>query len=173
MIFPRRVFLSPLPMIDKIWLNESTKMWLHQHPFELFLPKEATHLTVGTLPPPRFFYGDLKSGDVPFCYGSIDGQLWPILDRIYSLDLRFENSAAAVQERKTFLTQINMGICDIVAHCYRKNGTLLIWECKRCNCVIFLVIWIRFPRCKHYCSREGIIKMVLPIFLNVTWKVKD
>lgn len=97
------------------------KMWLHQHPFELFLPKEATHLIVGTLPPPRFFYGDLKSGYVPFCYGSIDGQFWPILDRIYSLDLRFENSAAAVQERKTFLTQINMGICDIVAHCYRKK----------------------------------------------------
>ncbi|MGB0656824.1 MAG: uracil-DNA glycosylase family protein, partial [Flavobacteriaceae bacterium] len=97
------------------------KMWLHQHPFEPFLPKEATHLIVGTLPPPRFSYGNLKPGDVPFCYGSIDGQLWPILDRMYSLDLRFENSAAAVEERKAFLNQTKLGICDIVAHCYREK----------------------------------------------------
>jgi len=97
------------------------KIWSHKHPFEPFLPKEATHLIVGTLPPPRFSFGNLKPGDVPFCYGSIDGQLWPILDRMYSLDLRFENSAAAVEERKTFLTQKKLGICDIVAHCYREK----------------------------------------------------
>ena len=97
------------------------KIWSHKHPFEPFLPKEATHLIVGTLPPPRFSYGNLKPGDVPFCYGSIDGQLWPILDRMYSLDLRFENSAAAVEERKAFLNQTKLGICDIVVHCYREK----------------------------------------------------
>ena len=43
--------------------------WVHMHPFEPFLPGEATHLIVGTLPPPRFSIGSLKKGDVFFVMG--------------------------------------------------------------------------------------------------------
>lgn len=95
--------------------------WVHMHPFEPFLPGEATHLIVGTLPPPRFSIGSLKKGDVFFCYGSIDGQLWPILDRIYGLGLKYENTSLAIKQRKEFLRLYNIGICDIVAHCYREK----------------------------------------------------
>tara|TARA_R110002167_G_scaffold59804_15_gene169406 strand:- start:2141 stop:2797 length:657 start_codon:yes stop_codon:yes gene_type:complete len=69
---------------------------------------------VGTLPPPRFTTGELKAGDVNFCYGSRDGQLWPILDRLFGLSLRFENTEEAVRQRMDFLRERKIGICDIV-----------------------------------------------------------
>lgn len=65
-------------------------MFVHTHPYEPFLFTAATKLIVGTLPPPRFSQGDLKEGDVNWCYGSRDGQLWPILNRIFKLNLSFE-----------------------------------------------------------------------------------
>lgn len=47
--------------------------------------------------------------------------LWPVLDRIFSLSLRFDNSQAAIEERKVFLRQKQLGICDIVASCKREK----------------------------------------------------
>ena len=90
------------------------KIFLHTHPYKPFLFQEATKLIVGTLPPPRFTTGALKEGDVNFCYGSRDGQLWPILDRIFELDLLFETSDAAIAQRKDFLKRQKIGVCDIV-----------------------------------------------------------
>lgn len=96
-------------------------MFQHTHPYEPFLFKEATKLIVGTLPPPRFTSGDLKQGDVNFCYGSRDGQLWSILNRIFDLNLSFETTSKAIQERKSFLLSRKIGICDIVASAERKK----------------------------------------------------
>ncbi len=96
-------------------------MFLHTHPYEPYLFKEATKLIVGTLPPPRFTQGDLKDGDVNFCYGSRDGQLWPILNRIFNLNLSFETTERAIAERKAFLQDRKIGICDIVASAERKK----------------------------------------------------
>lgn len=90
-------------------------MFLHTHPYPPYIPKGATKLIVGTLPPPRFTTGDFKEGDVNFCYGSRDGQLWPILNRIFNLELRFETTQEAIDQRKNFLQQQGIGICDIVA----------------------------------------------------------
>ena len=45
--------------------------------------------------------------------------LWPVLDSIFSLSLRFDNSLEAVKERKEFLQKEHIGICDIVASCKR------------------------------------------------------
>lgn len=96
-------------------------MFFHSHPYEPFLFKEATKLIVGTLPPPRFTMGLLKEGDVDFCYGSRDGQLWTILDRIFQLDLKFETSEEAIAQRKRFLVQHKIGICDIVQSAERAK----------------------------------------------------
>ncbi|QWX84399.1 uracil-DNA glycosylase family protein [Cellulophaga sp. HaHaR_3_176] len=93
----------------------------HIHPYEPFLFKEATKLIVGTLPPPRFTSGDLKEGDVNFCYGSRDGQLWPILDRIFNLDLEFKTTYTAIEQRKQFLRNRKIGICDIVERAERSK----------------------------------------------------
>ncbi len=96
-------------------------MFLHSHPYPPFIPQNAHTLIVGTLPPPRFTTGHLKEGDVNFCYGSRDGLLWPILDKIFNLNLLFENTEKAVLQRQQFLTQRQIGICDIVQSCYRDK----------------------------------------------------
>jgi G:T/U-mismatch repair DNA glycosylase len=89
-------------------------MFHHTHPYEPFIPKNTTKLIVGTLPPPRFTVGELKPDDVDFCYGSRNGLLWPILDRLFDLNLKYENSEAAVDQRKQFLIKRGIGICDVV-----------------------------------------------------------
>ncbi len=96
-------------------------MFHHIHPYPPFIPENATKLIVGTLPPPRFTTGMLKEGDVDFCYGSKDGQLWLILDRIFNLGLKFETTAEAIMQRENFLIKRGIGICDMVASAKRKK----------------------------------------------------
>jgi len=93
----------------------------HTHPYPPFIPENTTKLIVGTLPPPRFTSGELKDGDVNFCYGSRDGQLWPILDKIFNLNLKFETTETAIKQRKEFLIRSQIGICDIVASAQRDK----------------------------------------------------
>lgn len=89
-------------------------MFLHTHPYKPFIFHNTTKLIVGTLPPPRFTTGDLKEGDVDFCYGSSNGQLWKILDQIFELNLKYESTEDAVKQRMDFLMEQKLGICDIV-----------------------------------------------------------
>lgn len=96
-------------------------MFYHTHPYPPYIPKGATKLIVGTLPPPRFTTGELREGDVNFCYGSRDGQLWPILDRIFQLNLLYETTLEAIEARKQFLRDQHIGICDIVASARREK----------------------------------------------------
>ncbi|SEL77862.1 G/U mismatch-specific uracil-DNA glycosylase [Aquimarina amphilecti] len=95
-------------------------MFNHIHPYAPFFPEGATKLIVGTLPPPRFTSGELKVGDVNFCYGSISGLLWPVLDRIFNLELVFETTQKAIDQRKNFLSSRGIGVCDIV-HCCKRD----------------------------------------------------
>lgn len=96
-------------------------MFHHTHPYEPFIPENATKLIVGTLPPPRFTTRHLKEGDVDFCYGSRDGLLWPVIDRVFDLDLKFETTEEAIEERKNFLANKGIGICDTVESCRRDK----------------------------------------------------
>lgn len=96
-------------------------MFLHTHPYEPFIFEEATKLIVGTLPPPRFTTGELKVDDVDFCYGSRNGMLWPILDRIFDLGLKYENTKFAIKQRKEFLVANKLGVCDIVESSEREK----------------------------------------------------
>lgn len=96
-------------------------MFVHSHPYPPFIPEGSTKLIVGTLPPPRFTTGELKLQDVNFCYGSRDGQLWPILDKIFELDLVYETTDFAIEQRKNFLISRNIGVCDIVESALRSK----------------------------------------------------
>ncbi|WP_417886507.1 uracil-DNA glycosylase family protein [Zunongwangia sp.] len=96
-------------------------MFHHKHPYPPFIPESATKLIVGTLPPPRFTQGELKERDVNFCYGSQDGLLWPILDRIFDLELIYDNSEKAIAQRKDFLRKRGIGICDVVESSFREK----------------------------------------------------
>lgn len=96
-------------------------MFLHRHPYPPFIPEGSTRLIVGTIPPPRFSLGKLFEDDVDFCYGSKYGLLWPLLERIFSLNLSYKNTNEAVEERKLFLKKNKIGICDLVDHCKRDK----------------------------------------------------
>lgn len=102
--------------MPKIWCSplNSGAMFQHKHPYEPFVFEGAEKLIVGTLPPPRFTTGELKPDDVDFCYGSRNGMLWPILDRIFDLGLVYENTPYAIEQRKNFLLSRKIGVCDIV-----------------------------------------------------------
>jgi hypothetical protein len=47
--------------------------------------------------------------------------LWPVLDEIFHLALRYDNSRQAVSERQDFLIRQKIGICDIVESCRRSK----------------------------------------------------
>lgn len=96
-------------------------MFIHQHPYPPFIFPQATRLIVGTLPPPRFSQGLLRPGDVDFCYGSRDGLLWPILDRIFGLGLVYETTEEAIAQRRKFLLDHRIGICDVVERARRQR----------------------------------------------------
>jgi len=97
------------------------RLFKHIHPYEPFLLSRATKLIVGTLPPPRFTTGKLKPQDVDFCYGSCNGMLWPILDQIFDLGLKYETTSEAVEQRKRFLIEKKIGVCDIVQSAEREK----------------------------------------------------
>jgi G:T/U-mismatch repair DNA glycosylase len=86
----------------------------HKHPYKPFIKKDTTKLIVGTLPPPRFLTGVLLEKDVDFCYGSYYNSLWLFIDKIHNLNLRYDNSEEAIEERKQFLILNKIGVCDIV-----------------------------------------------------------
>ncbi len=96
-------------------------MFLHRHPYEPFIKDDTKKLIVGTLPPPRFSTGNLLEKDVDFCYGSYYNSLWLFIDEIHSLNLRYDNSLEAIEERKTFLIANKIGVCDIVGSCEREK----------------------------------------------------
>lgn len=96
-------------------------MFKHTHPYPPFIKKDTTKLIVGTLPPPRFSTGQLLEKDVDFCYGSYYNSLWLYIDKIHNLGLRYDNSQEAIQQRKHFLIQNKIGVCDIVASAERQK----------------------------------------------------
>ncbi|MFV9552019.1 uracil-DNA glycosylase family protein [Algibacter sp. PT7-4] len=96
-------------------------MFKHKHPYKPFIKKDTTKLIVGTLPPPRFSTGELLEKDVDFCYGSYYNSLWLFIDKIHNLGLRFDNSKAAIKERKAFLIKHKIGVCDIVESAEREK----------------------------------------------------
>ncbi|WP_299368219.1 uracil-DNA glycosylase family protein [Winogradskyella sp.] len=96
-------------------------MFFHKHPYEPFIQRDTEKLIVGTLPPPRFSTGQLLEKDVDFCYGSYYNSLWLFIDKIYNLNLRYDNSEEAVEERKRFLIDHKIGVCDIVQSAEREK----------------------------------------------------
>lgn len=96
-------------------------MFAHKHPYEPFIFEDTEKLIVGTLPPPRFTTGELLTKDVDFCYGSYYNSLWLYIDKIYDLNLKFENTHEAIEQRKNFLIKHKIGVCDIVDSCERDK----------------------------------------------------
>lgn len=94
------------------------------HPFEPFIPANATKLIIGTIPPPRFCLPnpDLSENDVDFYYGSEDNNFWCLIGEVFETNFVKENIPEAITQRKDFLKKHNMGIADIIKSCKRKNN---------------------------------------------------
>ena len=94
------------------------------HPFEPFIPEAATKLIIGTIPPSRFckIPQELSPEDVNFYYGSKDNEFWPLIQTIFNKDFKYENSIAAIEQRKALLTEVSIGITDIVEECFRTDN---------------------------------------------------
>jgi G:T/U-mismatch repair DNA glycosylase len=95
------------------------------HPFEPFIPKGATMLIIGSIPPARFCVPTrcLCDTDVDFYYGSKDNAFWDLVGDALGRSFTRTNGPAAIMERKSALEQMGMGITDIVARCKRDNGS--------------------------------------------------
>jgi hypoxanthine-DNA glycosylase len=96
-------------------------LFFHFHPYKPILDKNTKSLIIGTLPPPRFCQKDLKIKDVYFPYGSQDNLLWQVIDKIFDLNLLFDNSQEAIKQREEFILKNKIGICDIVESCTRTK----------------------------------------------------
>ncbi|MDO5969018.1 uracil-DNA glycosylase family protein [Flavivirga aquimarina] len=96
-------------------------MFKHTHPYKPFIQNDTKKLIVGTLPPPRFTTGELLEKDVDFCYGSYYNSLWLFIDKIHNLNLRYDNSQEAIEQRKQFLIKNKIGVCDIVESAEREK----------------------------------------------------
>ena len=94
------------------------------HPYEAFIPKKATSLLIGTMPPYRFCVQNepLYENDVRFFYGSRDNSFWNIVSVITEKPLSYDNSETSIQERKALLDSIGVGVVDILKSCYHTDG---------------------------------------------------
>jgi G:T/U-mismatch repair DNA glycosylase len=94
-------------------------MFTHSHPHKPIFYNDTKAFICGTLPPPRFSTNELKEDDVMIPYGSRDGMLWPVIDKVYSLGLEYKNNQEEIEKRISFLKKSKLGICDIVDSCKR------------------------------------------------------
>lgn len=97
---------------------------LSVHPYEPFVPPGATKLIIGTIPPVRFCVTPqaLRDGDVNFYYGSRDNAFWPLIEQVTGTAFDYENTEAAVGQRKAFLAGQKLGITDVVNRCVHVDG---------------------------------------------------
>ena len=97
-----------------------------EHPYAPYIPKGATRLIVGTIPPYRFCVKPqvLLDGDVDFYYGSRDNCFWELICEVAKgkADLSNENTENAIEQRKALLGSLKTGITDIVRSCVHKDG---------------------------------------------------
>lgn len=98
------------------------------HPFDPFIPKGATKLIIGSIPPAHFCgpnrnWSLMRDDDVDFYYGSRENAFWDLIGKATRQEFTKQKIPAAVQERKEALVRMGVGITDIVAKCKRKNGS--------------------------------------------------
>lgn len=142
-------------------MNEAT---ISRHPFEPFIPQNATKLIVGTIPPYRFCTSpqNLCDKDVNFYYGSKDNYFWETLAEITGVHLEYNNSETAVNQRKTLLQSLNTGVTDIIDQCIHKDGKSddSSLECIKCKPIAQLLEQNQKIDTLLYTSKKLIVHLV-------------
>jgi len=89
------------------------------HPFETYIPTDAKYLVIGTFPTRQINW------DFDFYYSNSDNRFWPIMEGISRTQFQKKIGKPAIEERKQFLKQRQIGITDMLQKCYRlveKSG---------------------------------------------------
>lgn len=94
------------------------------HPYESYIPIGATKLIIGSITPYRFCinHGELDNDDVRFYYGSSKNHFWKIVGEVTKTNFSFCNTEEAVNQRKKWLDDYNIGITDVVSRCIHDGG---------------------------------------------------
>lgn len=97
---------------------------ISNHPYEPYIPNEATKLIIGSIPPQRFCINplNLEDDDVRFYYGSRDNHFWKLIGEVTKENFIYENKEEAIDQRKKWLEKNKIGITDIVDICEHING---------------------------------------------------
>ena len=102
-----------------------------QHPFQPYVPVNATKLIIGTIPPPRFCKKPqcLFEEDVNYYYGSRDNY-WPLLEVIFETRFEYSNNCKSIEQRQKLLENLNIGITDIIDNCIHEKDSALDKDLK-------------------------------------------
>jgi G:T/U-mismatch repair DNA glycosylase len=86
------------------------------HPYEPYVPENATKLVIGSIPPPRFCgaASELRAGDVDWYYGSDKNGFWNLINPDAA-------KTKSVDKLKEYLNSLGVGITDIVRSCIRNK----------------------------------------------------
>ncbi len=97
---------------------------METHPYMPFVPKGASKLILGSLPPWRFTIDDdpavnklkiLRDGDIDFYYGSRSNRFWMILSEVFN-----SGKLNTSDKIKLLLRNRKIAISDVVHRCRRE-----------------------------------------------------
>jgi len=90
---------------------------LEIHPFEPFIPQEATMLVLGTFPPIE------RCRDFKFYYpNNVGNRFWVIIEYVFNHKFQYWKENLAVEERKALLDKKHIAITDMVDKCVRSES---------------------------------------------------
>jgi len=88
---------------------------IETHPFGNFIPSNIKYLLLGS------FTAKSVDSDTEYdwFYASKRNQFWPIIEKVYNIDLHNKSSKVKLYEN------LSIGIADIIYQCERRNGSSL------------------------------------------------
>ncbi|MFA6271167.1 MAG: hypothetical protein WC657_08245 [Candidatus Paceibacterota bacterium] len=92
---------------------------LETHPFGNFVPPHAKFLILGSFTTKEAYDSTKKAAYVWFYSNGGRNQFWPMLEKIYGSSLRTR------EQMKRLLTDLKMGIADIIYQCERVKKSNL------------------------------------------------
>jgi hypoxanthine-DNA glycosylase len=92
------------------------------HPFGIFVPVKAKYLLLGS-----FIAKKPKDNSYDWYYSKKQNQFWPILEKIYNLELKNKKA------KQDLFEKLGIAIADIIYQCERKYDNSL--DSSLTNCV--------------------------------------
>lgn len=91
-----------------------------RHPFENFVPVNATCLILGSFVGKQAVPGTAATDDsCDWFYGTKRNQFWPILEGVYGIELKNKRS------KQKLFSKLGIAIADIIKQCERINNNNL------------------------------------------------